>query len=442
VAEGLKNDRLSRLVSTLRAVRVTGFQSISLGITDQAIVGATGFATSVIVGRWGSKEDLGSYYLMLSVLLFARGIQDSTTSIPYLVYWSRRAQERQAEYAGSCLSHQLILAAVTSIVSLCLAAAAAIGFAPPELVSTATMLVVFGPVLLLKEYFRQLSFAHMRMAAVVQLDSTVALVQVVGLLLIAKAGVLSATTAYFMIGLGCIFACIMWFAGDHIPFRFVRSEIGEDWKWNWRFGKWAVAGQVTGAIVPTAIPWALGYFHGLGETGLLGAGFTLVGACNILVVGVDNVLAPRAVEAFVKRGQGGVWPVIRNTSVGLVVPLAAFFVFSLLFGEFIALLLFGPDFGGAGVVMATLALALLINSLAITAATGLYALEQTRVNFIVDLIATLLALSAAIFLIVPLGAFGAALTSVVAAAGAATGKYVVLLRLTRSDSAMIVSADK
>src|SRR5262249_36270816 len=154
-----------------------------------------------------------------------------------------------------------------------------------------------------------------------------------------------------------------------------------------------------------AIPWALGYFHGLGETGLLGAGFALVGACNILVLGVDNVLAPRAVEAFVQGGQRALWAVIRNTSLGLVGVLAAFFVFSLGFGEFIALLLFGPDFSGAGVVMATLALGLLINSLAITAATGLYALEQTRVNFIVDLIATLLTLSAAIFLIVPLGAF-------------------------------------
>src|SRR5262249_10495515 len=159
-------------------------------------------------------------------------------------------------------------------------------------------------------------------AAAVQLDITVTLVQVVGLLIIAIAGMLSAGTAYIMIGLGCLVACISWFAGDHIPFRFLWSEIGEDWKCNLRFGKWGVAGQVTGTIVPTAIPWALGYFHGLGETGLLGAGFALVGACNILILGVDNVLAPRAVEAFVKHGQGAVWPVIKHTSVGLVVVLA------------------------------------------------------------------------------------------------------------------------
>lgn len=425
--------------------RAPSFQNVSLAITDQAIVGATGFATSVIVGRWGSKEELGSYYLMLSVLLFARGVQESVTAMPYVVYWSRRAQERRASYAGSCLSHQLILAVLTSIALLCLTVAATLGVAPRELVSSAAVLIVFGPGLLLKEYLRQLSFAHMRVATAVQLDVTVALLQVVGLLLVAMAGILSAASAYVMIGLACIVACIAWFAGDHIPFRFVWGEIGEDWKWNWRFGKWAVAGQVTGSIVPTVIPWVLGYFHGLGETGLLGAGFALVGACNILVMGVTNVLTPRAVEAFIQGGQGALRNVLRNTSVGLVVVLALFFVFSLLVGKFIVVVIFGPEFGGAGVVMATLALALLINSLAMIAASGLYALEQTRVNFVVDLVATLLALCAAGFLIVPLGAFGAAVVSVVAAAVAATGKCLVLLRLIRSGSATVpktICADK
>jgi O-antigen/teichoic acid export membrane protein len=415
--------------------RIPSFQSTSLGIADQAIVGATGFATSVMVGRWGSKEGLGTYYLMLSVLLFARGIQESATSMPYVVYWSRRAQERRATYTGSCLSHQLILAILTSIALLCLAVAATLDIVPHELVSCATVLVIFGPALLLKEYLRQLSFAHMRMVAAVQLDITVAVLQVVGLLLVAIAGTMSPASAYVIIGLACIMACIAWFAGNRIPFRFAWGEIGEDWKWNWRFGKWAVAGQVTGSIVPAVIPWLLSYFHGLGETGLLGAGFALVGPCNILVIGITNVLTPQAVEALIQGDRAALWIVLRNTSIALVVVLGLFFVFSVVLGKSIVVVIFGPEFGEAGIVMATLALSLLINSLAMTAASGLYALEQIRINFIVDLVATLLTLCAAGFLIVSLGAFGAAATSVVAATVAAAGKCWVLIRLIRSGSA-------
>jgi O-antigen/teichoic acid export membrane protein len=426
--------------SRLRALsgpfsRIPSFRSLSLGITDQAIVGATGFATSVSVGRWGSKEELGTYYLMLNVLLFARLIQESATSMPYTVYWSRRAQERRASYAGSCLSHQLVLSLLTSIVLLLLTVAATLGIVPRELGPSAAVLVVLGPAVLLKEYLRRLSFAHSRVAAAVQLDVKVAFLQVLGLLIVTIAGLLSAASAYVIIGLACIMACITWFTGDQIPFRFVWSEIGEDWKKNWQFGKWAVAGQVTGSVVLTLIPWVLGYFYGLGETGLLGAGYALVGPCNIVVMGVTNILAPRAVNAIVEGGREALWAALRKTAIGLAVLLGVFFLVSLLFGKFIVVVLFGPQFGGAGLVMAILALALLMNSQAMTASTGLYALEQTRVNFIVDLIATLIAVSAAVFLIASLGAVGAAATSAVAAAIAAIGKYMVLFRLIRSGSA-------
>jgi O-antigen/teichoic acid export membrane protein len=439
VGEDIRKSKLSSVISRLTAMstalsRVSSFRSTSLGVSDQAIVGATGFAASVIIGRFGSREELGIYYLMLSALIFARGIQESTTSMPYTVYWSRIAQERRAVYAGSCLSHQIVLAALTSLALLCFTIFATLGIAPHELVSTAAVLIAFVPALLLKEYLRRLSFAHMRMASALQLDVTVAFVQVAGLLVFAMAGMLTAPSAYVIIGLACIVSCVAWFARDHIPFRFVWGEVGEDWKWNWRIGKWAVAGRVACLIVPTVIPWVLGYFHGLGETGLLGAGFALVGAGNILVIGVINVLTPRAVEALAQGGQGALWVLLRNTSVGLVVMLSGFLLFSVLVGEFVAVLIFGPEFGGVGVVMATLALALLINSLAMTGAAGLYALEQTRANFIVDVIAALLALCAAMFLIVPLGALGAAIASVVAAAVAATGNCLVLIRLIRSSS--------
>jgi O-antigen/teichoic acid export membrane protein len=140
----------------------------------------------------------------------------------------------------------------------------------------------------------------------------------------------------------------------------------------------------------------------------------------------------------VQSGHRALWTVLRNTSLVLALVLTVFFLLSLLLGEFIVVALFGPEFGGAGVVMATLALALLINSLAMTASIGLYALEQTRVNFVVDLISTVIALLAAVFLIVPLGALGAALASVVAAAVAATGKCLVLIRLIRSGSATVL----
>src|SRR6185436_21104795 len=61
----------------------------SLAIADQAVVSATNFATSILLG-WSGKTELGIYYLALSTLVFFRGIQEQLITAPYLVYAHRR----------------------------------------------------------------------------------------------------------------------------------------------------------------------------------------------------------------------------------------------------------------------------------------------------------------------------------------------------------------
>ena len=45
-------------------------------VLDQAVVSGTSFATSVLLGRFASQQELGVYYLALSVVYFARGVQE------------------------------------------------------------------------------------------------------------------------------------------------------------------------------------------------------------------------------------------------------------------------------------------------------------------------------------------------------------------------------
>src|SRR5207244_2970301 len=64
-------------------------QKSGLSVLDQAVVSGTSFATSVLLGRCASQEDLGVYYLALSVVFFARGVQEQLVSAPYMIYCSR-----------------------------------------------------------------------------------------------------------------------------------------------------------------------------------------------------------------------------------------------------------------------------------------------------------------------------------------------------------------
>ena len=66
----------SRIIALARRALVSKLlQSSGLSILDQALVSGTSFVTSVILGRCAGREDLGIYYLALSVILFVRGLQ-------------------------------------------------------------------------------------------------------------------------------------------------------------------------------------------------------------------------------------------------------------------------------------------------------------------------------------------------------------------------------
>ena len=78
-----------------------------LSVVDQGLVSAAGFATSVAIGRTCGREELGVYYLVLSVLLVCRGIQEQLISAPYMIYCNQRSGEALATYSGSSLVHQL-----------------------------------------------------------------------------------------------------------------------------------------------------------------------------------------------------------------------------------------------------------------------------------------------------------------------------------------------
>jgi O-antigen/teichoic acid export membrane protein len=137
--------RLAALVARLAADAM--FRKSVLSIADQAVVSATSFAITVILGRLCGKPEVGLYYLALQVVFFARGVQEQLIASPYLVYNNRKQGEEAARYAGSSLVHELALLAV---VAASLAGIAAWGGLSPELTELFWLLTAATPLLLLR----------------------------------------------------------------------------------------------------------------------------------------------------------------------------------------------------------------------------------------------------------------------------------------------------
>ena len=90
-----------------------------LSLADQAVASATNFLTGIIIGRAGSKEELGLYILGLSLILFMTDLQTSLITTPYMVYAPRLKGKAHALYTGSTLIHQLVFCLVVMLAVVC-----------------------------------------------------------------------------------------------------------------------------------------------------------------------------------------------------------------------------------------------------------------------------------------------------------------------------------
>jgi O-antigen/teichoic acid export membrane protein len=409
-----------RIVSRLsaRLLHDTMLRKSLVSLADQAVVSATNFAITVMLGRLCGKPEVGLYYLALQLVFFARSIQEQVISSPYLVYARRHEGAAAARYAGSTLVHEIGL---LGVIAALLAAAWWGGWGTSEMRGLLLLLIGVAPLMLLREFLRQISFANLRVGEALALDVAVSVLQLAGLALAAWYGVLSTPLTYLALGAGSGLAALGWFwrrRGSFVPRR---TTVAAHWFHNWRFGRWALASQLLGSSMPFFLPWIVAATHGQAATGALGVGTTLIGFANMFVLGLSNFVCPRAAQGFAQGGTRELTSVLKQaaaTYLAVLVPFAAAMVVA---GRPLMTLIYGPEFADAGAIMAILACGAVANSLGITAGNGLWAMELPSANFRADVCAMLTWIVTTALLVPPFGPLGAALAS---SAGTTVGAVV------------------
>jgi O-antigen/teichoic acid export membrane protein len=401
-------------------------QKSGLSVFDQAIVSGTSFATSVLLGRCATQEELGVYYLALSVYYFVRGIQEQLVAAPYMIYCSRQSDDQRAEYAGSALLHQCGVVIVMAVV---LVGALATGIAPRAAEAAFWLLVFAAPPLLVREFVRQISFAHLDLGRAIAVDIAAAVLQLVTLVILAATGHLTVTTTLATLAICSGLPTIGWLATTRQPMVGKMAAALKHWKHNWLFARWALASQLLANTTPYVMPWVVALIHGEAQTGVFGACSTLVGLSNTFLQGLCNFLSPRAAQAYARGGLAELRSVLLKTAGLFAATLGSLAVVAFLVGEEIAVVLYGPQFAGAGMIIGVLSLSVLANSVGVTAGNGLWAMERPSANFVADLFSLAVVVIATIALVPVWGPLGAAIATL---AGTTTDALVRLwiLRLT------------
>lgn len=399
----------------------------SLAIADQAVVSATNFATSILLG-WSGKSELGVYYLALSLLVFFRGVQEQLITAPYLVYSHRRTGAAAEVYAGSVLLHHLGIGLLSTVI---VSALLLLGAGPSAMGPVWLLLLGIAPLYLLRDFARQMLFAHGNLRMALVLDVLVAVVQLGAMLPLALLGLLSVELAWLCIAFASGLAALLWALTKPDVFRgnlaAARAHAAE----NWSFARWALLTQVIGSSTPYLMPWIVAGIQGTTETGLLGACTTIVGLSNMFLIGVGNFLSPKAARAFATGGVPALQRVLwqRGTLCAAALGLTAFLAFTI--GGPVASIVYGPDFAGCGLIMGLLSLAALANSLGMTAGNGLCSMDRPGANLWADVGTFVVSIVSMFALISLFGTLGAALATLVTMTADAAMRWFILARTMR-----------
>ena len=376
-------------------------------------------------------------------MLFTRGFQQQLVSTPYTIFFHRHSDKDVSGYRGSCLVQQFgfIVIALAYLVIQILATYAGwfsgdSANQTSEVMPSLIVLLFFLPAILMRELVRHYCFTHSKNVSVMGIDLAISVLQVVALLGLGYWGFLSGATAWGAIGVATFVILVAWYVSRGPKIEFKRERLAEDWKLNWSFGKWAVAGQFVGSLPVYLLPWLLLLSAGSEGTGYFAACMTLVGVANIFNTGMLNFLTPRAAKVYVEQGAVGLKRLMVRMYGSFLVVVGCFTIFLGVFGSFLAVKLFGPNYAGLQSAMILLSIAKLFEGFSHTASGGLFAMEKIKANFYVDVILMLATITSAALLIYPYGVIGAAWTALIGSvvgSGLRSGLLVKFLSEAISD---------
>ncbi len=398
-----------------------------LGVADQAVVSLANFGTTVLIGKFAGVSELGLYALAFTVVILMMTVQECFITTPYTVY----CRQLDGRSGRSLLGNLVILALL--IGGLCSAVALAVGWVS-DLAPIAWVLALAAPAVLMRELARRAAIAHLNMVGTLRLDLVWAVMQVSVLGVLVLGDQLTARTALGVMSVagaaGAVYGLWMHRRRLHVD----REHLPGHWRTAGRFGRWLCAARMTSVVHSYIVPWLLGLMVGLNAVGGFAAAFALIAAANPLLMGLTNVLEPRAAEAAASGGARAVSVVVQRATIGLIAVTAAFVAVIVLFAGDLLVLIYGSDYATFAAVTAVLAISLLTSIVGVGADHGLRALERPQACLVASCCGLTTTVTFTLLLVPAVGFIGGAYALTLGGGVSSAVRLIAFRRLVRNES--------
>ena len=425
---------LAAMTSAWRRLLRLAFGAQALALADQCVVSGVSFLTMIMIGRWTGSRELGLYAIGMSVLSSAIAIQDSLIMLPYAIQKHRLEGTAQMR-AGNALAHNFMLSALALLVLV----ATALGMMAGGAGAPAAMLVwavaAAAPFVLLREFGRRFAFAHLQVGKALALDIAVAAVQLGLLGWLQWTGRMSAVTAVAAIGAACGLSALLWLALSRRGFSISPGRARAALKESWTLGKWLFASVLTVQVQWYATYWLSLAILGAAAAGVYAACMSVVSFANPLIIGIGNILTPRAVLARNNSGVPGLRRQAKFDALFIAATMGTFSVVVFFAGEWIMSMLYPlQEYQGHGVTTAVLSLALLAQAVGIPASSALASMERPKAIFLVGSIGAAVTVCCVWILMLSLSIQGAAIGFLLGNVVGAAGRWAAFLTMVQRTS--------
>ena len=350
-----------------------------ISIIDQGIVSSTNFLTGILIGRTCTKDEFGLYILGMTIVTFMIGFQSSLITSPYMIYVAKQDKNGKESFTGNTFIHQLVLS-ITTVIML-MSVWFFIRSAHAEFGKVISALAGAISFILIREYIRLVSLSRLHAYSVLLLDILVSCIQIIGILLLAHYGILSASRIFWVVGFSCGISGICLIIWRHEWFILKLQEVVKQFVRNLGVGRWFLASLLVNTLSKELYAWMLTFFQNTATTGTFGASTGIVNISHPLVIGITNFLGPLFAHAYANNGWNKLSKLIRKSTLLVLLVMGIFCGALFLCGEELVVFVYGTKYSGNGLLVSTLALATLTSVLTTPIGIGLWTIERPDINF-------------------------------------------------------------
>lgn len=345
-------------------------------LTDQAVVSATNFLTSVMLVRFMGLREFGVFALAWMSVMFVNSLQNALIVAPMMSIGPKQEEKDRPFYFGAVVFQEIVLVLLCFVLVLAVVKGSSNLFPNAKLQQLALPLAVSALAYQMQDFVRRYFFATRQCRRALVDDIVSYLTQLPILFLLHRAGDLtSATALWVMAGTSLLGLVPGWFWLE--PIEFNKEWIKAISQRHWKLSRWLGASSLlqwtSGNLFVIAAP----LYYGAAAAGVLKASQNLMGATHIWFQGLDNIVPA---ESARRLREDGVYSMLAYTRS----ILAKWGGMTLLFAIVMALspafwlrLVYGPEMAHYGYILRLYALLYVFIFVGGPLRAGLQALEFT-----------------------------------------------------------------